>query len=245
MKIQAVSYYSVNSKPNFCQTNCIPQKPAAKKDVFRPSFGGYSSAFENIAEAYIKSETEVEKSFDKLFRYIMHDSQILWKPGSYEFMRIYQKGGFRGLMHELWTANTDKSIAPLINKAAKGDLILAKKDDKPILSILNLGRQGFLNTIFDNQNAPREVILTLNSSNSKKYIEFSLNKKGGYRICQRRSDELVTTTFHPETGNRKIVAILPDDGNPKSIYYKKDGSPDGLKNFLYGESATSAMAQSF
>ena len=65
-------------------------------------------------------------------------------------------------------------------------------------------------------------------------IQCGLNKKGELEVWQNNDNEVVITTYHLTTGNKKCVVEHPKGGNPETTYYNADGTKSFFKNLLWG-----------
>lgn len=227
--INTNSQKSIN-KPEF--------KYVQKADSFQPSFGsGYKLILESIASVNYSKDKKVEEAFGILFHELINEPQILEKAGFIEIVDVYKKGGFRGLMQELWVANPEAKIKKIVEKAEFEPQTLVLKDEIPILEIMSFGRQGFWNTLFNRKNAPRDTRLLFSTPDKRFLMEFGMDKHGECAICQKRPGETVFTTFHNSTGNRKSITRQPHGtGNPETFYYNPDGSDNEFKNHIQGGS---------
>ena len=243
MQIQPISYLqtSYNSGLNLKQNRIKKQNILQKNDYFQPAFKGYNNVLDTVSKINFKDDKKVESAFEMIFNELILSNKVFKNEEFEKIYELYNKGGFRGLMHELWTANPKKEIEKILEKAEKNSLTLAEINDKPIFEIINLGRHGFWNTLFNSKTAPRDATLTFLNEDKSLLIEFGLDKYGACQICQVRPGETVYTTFHKTTGNRKIVARHPKIGPSETEYYKKDGSDNRLKNFLQGGPVITAM----
>lgn len=238
MLIQPVSLATVNSgkginTPKY--TNMPEYKIVQNNDVFQPSFKSYNNLLETLSRINYRKDRAVDEAFVILFHELLTEPKIVQKAEVSGIINIYKNMGFRGLMHELWKAVPDESIVKIIEKLENESQVLISKDNIPLLEIINMGRHGFWNTLFNRKSAPRDTRLTFLSNDDRYLFEFGLDKHGAVQICQKRPGETVYTTFHKSTGNRKIVASHPHKyGNPETYYYKPDGTDDDFKNHIQG-----------
>ncbi len=241
MQVQPISLLTLCSETITCSSDISKRANLniQQKDSFSPSFQGFNKLMETFSSTNYLKENKLEDAFGKLFSELVSSNDILKKADFLEIENIYQKSGFRGLMHELWIASPQQSLKKLIEKAEGESVTLASKDDKPVFEIINMGKQGFWNTLFNRKYAPRDTKLIFTTPDEKFLMEFGLDENGACQICQKRIGETVYTTFHHSTGNRKILAIHPHGiGNSETYYFKPNGASDFLKNYIQGGPVT-------
>ena len=197
------------------------------------SFKGLEKTIEEAAKKTFKTDKEVEKVFTELVDNIISDTNIFKIPEFKEIQKVYQRSGFRGLLHELWNANPEPAILKLREKAEEAPIALATKNESPLFEIFSFGRHGFLNLIFGNKNATHDVKLTIRNPKSGSLLDFSLDKKGNCELFQSIDNHSVYNVFYRETGNIKQRTVH-GYGAPESTYFTKDGVEGGLDQFLYG-----------
>ena len=205
MQIQPVSL--LNYCPAQYKNNSIKKNNSStnyQTDSFQSvSFKGFEKTVKEAVEKTFKTDKEVEKLFVRLMDEIISDTGVVKLNGFDEIQKVYKQGGFRGLLHELWSANPNPAIAKLRENAECNIIPLAKKGDNNIFDIFSFGRHGFWNTLFESKNATHDVKLTVRRPHSNELIEFGMDKKGNCTLCQSNKETAVYSSFHRETGNIK------------------------------------------
>ncbi len=231
MQIQPISLNLGVSYPNFSNKNYVQPK--------KQSFSGDKIQFTGINDIIIKGaattfnkDSELEKVFIQLMNEIKTDSKIIKFPDFIEIIKIFDQSGFRGVMNELWKANPTTQIMELVNKSEKDRLILATRNNKPIVELYNLGKHGFWNAITDSQEAPRDMRLCF--GNNKTYMHFYLDKKGDCSLCQSIGDTTTYSAYYASTGNKKFETRHCESCAPETTYYNKDGTKAFFKNWFFG-----------
>lgn len=233
MQVQKISGISPNNRIYNIRKNNIKTN-INHMDSFQPSFSGFNKILEIVSKMEYKNDKSVEEAFDVLLKEVFTTPKYTRTKEFIEIFEKYKSLHFRGLMHELWSANPDKNIQKIIDKAEKIPVILATDNNEPIMEIISFGRHGFWNNIFNKSTATHDVKIAFLNRKKGLLMEFGLSRHGACKICQEKDNGTVFTTFHNSTGNRKIVTIQPDYGNPETSYYKKDGSDNELLNFFQG-----------
>ncbi len=210
----------------------VPADTFTKKNS--PSFTGYSDIVINTVSKTFKNESEIEKGFRTLFTALRQDKSILKTENFKLIAELFDEKGFRGLLHELWMAKPRADVDKLVRESINNTMFLAGKEEQPSLTISSLGRHGFWNMLRDNPKAPRDVELGFRTPENNSFIAFYLDKRGGCGVRQWNTSQTIHSEFYPETGTPKIIATSYGSGRPEAKYFNKDGSPNGLKNWLYG-----------
>lgn len=236
MKVYAVSVYPTNNL--YKKNSLTPQKQIFENDSV--SFSGYKSELAQSFISNIKTEKQAEKIFLNLFNKIKEDKNIFKTNAFYIIDETVQKKGFRGLLHQLWTANPDENIAKIIEKSAQEDtpLVLAKRNGQTVFELCNFGKNGFWNNLTDNSIASNDIKLLFSDglNKTRTNFEFSMNKDADIILDQYENGFSVYTEFYKETGNRR-KQIFSRLTYSETTYYKKDGRKNFWKNFFQGGAA--------
>ena len=226
MRVQAISPLNIYSlKPSYRQ-----QKNNSCDNV---SFSGFNTFVKDAASRTFKTDKEVEEVFINIMNSVIKDKDIIKKAGFEQIQKIYQKSGFRGLLHELWIPNPNAEIKNLREQASERLITLASKKEKPVFKLFNMGKHGFWNLLFNNPNATYNTKLIFNIPKSSDYLEFGLSKRGRVILYQKSQNRALHNEFHMETGNIARRLLL-GCGNPETVYYTKSGIEGGLKNYIFG-----------
>ena len=209
MQILPISY------SNNVQHSYMKEHTVKSCDTFHPSFKSYEKILDTVIQIRYKNNEGVEDAFSALFNNIVLDSNVVKDKNFALIENIYRKTGLKGLLSEL--IYTHSKLDPIIRMVNDNLYPLATKEGKPILEIFS----------FDKYHT--QIIF----GHDKNIMEFGLNRKGGFEICQSRPSYTIQTGFYP-TGNRKYITIQHTNSNPETTYYRKDGSKNALKNFFLG-----------
>ena len=228
MRIHAISPFDVySSKTNY------NKKKNSSSIGDSVSFSGFNTIIKDAASHTFKTDKEVEEVFINIMDSIIKDKDIIKKAGFEQIQKIYQKSGFRGLLHELWIPNPNVEIKNLREQASDKLVTLALKDDRPVVKLFNMGKQGFWNLLFNRQNATYDSKLIFNIPQASSYLEFGLNKTGRITLYQKSENRALHNEFHRNTGNIAHRLLL-GCGNPEATYYTKSGIEGGLNNHVFG-----------
>ena len=207
-----------------CAPKSIQALQNAKDSV---SFCGYGTVIKKVATTIYKTDSEVENAFIKLFNTIKEDNTIYKTPHFDSLDEIYQKGGFRGMLNEIWKTNPQDTAKKLLKASEDKNIILATKNDEPILELVNWGKFGF------SKNNPNETKIAFWDGKQDNMVEFCLNKKGECTLSQTYGDSVLYTEYY-STGNRKVQTHQFGSCMPERTFYNKDGSKAFWKNFFRG-----------
>ena len=242
MRIQAVQTNFTPVNIQIYRSNCTGNI-STSKDSYHPSFGNYARVLTEAANGSYKTERQVGEAFDKIYKALKKEGRFSIMPGTgVDFSRefsyideIYNKSGYRGVRRELWKAFPDYKISNLMRKANDDPVTLAKRksDGKPLITLINYGKHGFWNSIFNNKSATNNYELHFEHPDINKFISFGLDKDGGLKISQCKSTEIVHTRYHASTGYKKSET-RQGYGQPDTTYFNKDGSVDETKTFFVG-----------
>ena len=216
---------------NRIQNNNLKSVHLQKPDSL--SFTGYASSLEAMAKAKLNRESHVENYFSKIADAIWADKSIAKSPILFEMHDMYKKRGLRGILLEFWKAYPSKEFKDIVAKSEENQVLkLAVKDNESIVKLVNWGRHGFWNGIFNNQEAPRDIRVVF--ANKKNSVELYVDKKGDLAVEQLHDKYHIFTCFHALTGHKKMTAEYYSEGKPYYTYYNKDGSKSFWKNFFNG-----------
>lgn len=198
------------------------------------SFGALQTTVTELVKKRYNNLDEIEEVFNTLIKELIKDKTIKRNTNLAYLIRSYKKSGFRGLLENLRMPNSTSDINALVDKSADNGLELAKFGEEPLLMLLNFGRHG----LFDGPTSTRDMRLLFSNGEKLKdknaIMEFTMGKKGNYRISQRSGEDYVETVYYASTGNKKSETVCYGKGNPSTTYYNKDGSIDFFKNWFVG-----------
>lgn len=190
----------------------------------------FTSMMKKYSNHQFANVSEMQEGFANLFNAVEHDKKIKKAPAFSAVNTLFQKGGFLGLLYELWKPNPGEKVKRLVESTKDNSgLVLASKDDKPVLSLINHGPYGFFNYINENYDAKRHMTLSFNnpeSANSK--VEFFMDKSGQLTFV----NETRAVRYYKTTGTPKTETIKGD--RVEIIHYNEDGSKAFFKNLFFG-----------
>lgn len=234
MRIQPVSLYTQTNYSISNNKKVSSYQTSADKVSFGNSL--YKSTLKAAVNTTFLKDTDVEKTFNKLFNIIKEDNHFQ-KLEHFDFLSdLHKKEGLRGMMRELWTENPKPEVRSFLNKISDDFVPLAKQDGVTVLEIFNMGPQGFWNFMRENKNAKRNVELIFSSPNFKdgSFFSLRLNKQGGYVLSQKDDLSSIVTDFYTTTGKRASSVDSSVGGRPDVTYYNEDGSEAFFKNWFFG-----------
>ncbi len=229
MQIQAINSGCYNTKINADKLSAAKNCQPLQNNADSVSFCGYSKVLSTVASSMYKNDTEVENAFAKLFKSLKEDKTISKIFPKFDAMdEIYENGGFRGLLNEIWKTNPQEITKNLLKGSETDNVVLASKGEKPVLELVNWGKFGF------SQNNPNNVMISFSDGKSRNVVEFCLNKKGDCTISQQNGEAMHYTEYYQSTGNRKFQTYQFSDCMPERTFFNKDGSKAFWKNFFRG-----------
>ena len=164
----------------FAKNNSINKTNKSKAPVFK----AYGDVMSNVIKRDLRDVTDVSSAFRDLFRALKSTPGV--KIGS--DLAILENNNL-----ECIASFMDKITAPiakvpsvlrdLVFKAEEQNLILLDKDGVGTLMMTNFGKKGFLNSIFNSQDARSDIKFLFSSPNYDSF-QVSINKKGGLRVEQ-------------------------------------------------------------
>lgn len=244
MQVSAINMTSYSTKNNTARrinnpiNNEITTQHSTTVDKFAKNnsvnFTGYSDIVINTVNKSFKNESEIEKGFKTLLTGLREETSIIKTEKLKLITDLYEEKGFRGLLHELWMAKPRQDVDNLVRESINNTIYLAGRKEQPALTISSLGRHGFWNMLRDNPKAPRDVELGFIAPENNSFIGFYLDKRGGCGLRQWNSSKTIHSEFYAETGTPKVIATSYGSGRPETQYFNKDGSPNYLKNWLFG-----------
>ena len=202
------------------------------------SFGNFQTMVTEIADKKIKNLNGLEHSFNSLMKEIISDAKIEKTPYFSYLEAGFKESGFSGLLRNLRMPKSTPKINTLVEKSSENELVLAKLDGEPVLSLFNFGRYGF----WESESSTRDMRLIF--SNAEKIldkearVEFTMNKKGQYSVFQRTGQNFIDTVYYPTTGNIRRETYCYAGGKPDTTYYNEDGSKAFFENWFYGGTPT-------
>ena len=168
MKVSAIPQYGyynnvrpcqrVNSAPAFCG-------------------GSYEKMMENVLARDLMSRADVEKAMSDLYFASVKESGIT-KTSVYPLLSewLALKGTY--LIEELCKpiAKVRSDMRDIIFKSYDENLAVLEKGDDKLIYIMNLGKHGFWNSVFENESAPNDIKVVFMADNG--CFEVGTNKKG-------------------------------------------------------------------
>lgn len=257
MYVQPVSL--LNKTPNYSYSLSSKKSvlPSQKPDTV--SFTSYEKALKNMVVSPLNRESKVENYFKILMSTILDDSSIEKMPMFSTIHSVYREKGLRGMLMEFWKAYPEKQFEHVVEDCEMGTaIILASKkitDDiqEPVIKLVNWGRHGFWNNVFNRKNAPHDIRLIFsNKETSHGYdfaeelvnkeenlsklfsVELYLDKVGDVTVEQQYGERSLITHFYSLTGHKKLTVDSFSECKPDVTYFHKNGTKNFWKNFFIG-----------
>ncbi len=219
MKIQSISQFNYNSV-------------AVKNNSKLASFKGYSEVLHDAVEVSINTESEAETLFRKIWTSLMEEANTSKKNSFSVLKEVFDKNGFRGLLHELWKANPKEDVAKILKNTEEDCENIVTRESEPLMTIYNFGKYGF----WGRKTAPNDVKLVFYSNNQHEMIDFSLSKKGNLKTSQSNQINIIDNEFYMTTGTLKERSVSGLSGTERT-HYNEDGSMPVIKNMILNGNA--------
>lgn len=216
--------------------NSQKQNTHFASDSFNKSlaFGNFPAIVTSIANKRFRNLNQLEHSFNNLMSDILLDTNIEKSPYFSYFAAGFKESGFSGLLGNLRMPKSTPKINALVEKSAEKELILAKLDGEPVLTLYNWGRHGFWQT----DSSTRDMRILFSNAeripDKEAIVEYTMNKKGQYCVSQRLGPEYFDTVYYPSTGNIRQETYYYSGGKSDTTYYNEDGSKAFFENWIYG-----------
>lgn len=237
----------VSSLPNLCAVNCkirhysgfagISEKN--NFDSFQKAnitFGGIKNIVSEYAVKRFKNLNEVEECFNSLMRELISDKTTVKSSYLSYIVRGFKKSGFRGLLENLRMPKSTPEIDKLVEMAKFKRVNLVKSDERPVLQIFNAGKHS----LWGGASSTRDIrVMFSNAANidsKKAIIEFTIDKKGNFKVYQQYCKNYAETAYYSSTGNKRFETICSGNSKPNTTYYNKNGSESLLGNWFHGGS---------
>ena len=193
----------------------------------RISFNGYSEVLHDSLQISIKNESEAENIFRTLWNELLKENNLL-KNNSFNILKeIFDKNGFRGLLHELWKANPKEEVAKLLKDTEENCENLVTQNGEPLMTLYNFGKYGF----WGRKTSPNDIRLVFYADNQHEMIDFHLSKKGNLKTSQSNGKNLEDNEFYMTTGTLKEKYVSSASGQQRT-HYNEDGSMPIIKNIV-------------
>ena len=240
MYLQPVNLYSITNHQPVIKKNKINKKTEGVTDSFdksTTSFTGYKESLLKMSERNFDNVSKLKEGFHELLNLVTKDTEIK-KTDNFQIIKTaYEKDGLRELLRNLWLHNSDNPVGKFSNKLLEEPnetLVLATKNEKPVLTIKNWGPFKLWDALSDNRKCPRDVRIQFTDKNKTMATEFTLDKKGNYVTHHSANEQYIFSSYYESTGLKKQETIHPSIGHPETTYYNEDGSKAFFKNWFYG-----------
>lgn len=186
MQIQKINTVSFEHKNSVGKINCHNKMPV---------FKGYEDVMRKVIRRDLKDATDVSSAFKELFSAlkltpgvkISPDLAVLENNGLFSVNRFMEK-------ITAPIAKVPSQLRELVFKAEDDNLVLLDVDNIGSLMMCNFGKKGFLNFIFNSQDA-RSDIKFLFSSPSCDSFEIGITKDGGLQVEQTDYPNYIISKF--------------------------------------------------
>ena len=187
MQIQKIGIVSLNqnnsvNKTNFCKTT--------------PTFKSYSSTMSSAVKRDLKDVTQVSSTFKELLDALKSTSGVRRNP----LLTTLENNGLgynlAGFMETITApiAKVPSKLRDLVFKAEEEGINLLEKDGVGSLTMYNFGKKGFLNSIFNSQDARSDIKFVFSSPNYDSF-EIGITKRGGLQVEQDNYPYWVKSEF--------------------------------------------------
>ena len=197
------------------------------------SFTAYEEIVQKALMSDLKNDRMVENLFNTLYKALLEEKNIILTKEFPLIKQLYEKGGFRGLLNELWKARPQEQVESLMRKYEQRDIDLVLKKENPFMQIFRMGRYGF----FESSNSPFDTKVIFKTHTPEEIIEFGLTKKGRITVGRSDGDMSVDTEYHTSTGAKRLEIIQSYDMKPDRTFFNKDGNEPFFKNWFFGGTA--------
>ena len=149
-----------------------------------PAFKGYGETMTNVVKRDLKDLTDVSSAFRDLYNALKSSSEVKISPE----LALLESHGLMHIsdfMEKICApiAQVPSSLRDIVFKTEEENINLLENDEVGHLLICNFGKKGFLNSIFNSQDA-RNDIKFLFSSPTYDSFEIGINKNGGLHVEQ-------------------------------------------------------------
>ena len=172
MRIQAITeqgYYLRNKSINRKKSNLKTDLTSFK--------GNYEQTMRNVLSRDLMSRADVEKAMSDLYFAVADERGITKTPLYYDLSEwLALKGTY--LIEELCKpiAKVRSDFRDIIFKSQDENLPIIKQGDDKLLYIINFGKHGFWNSVFEKESATNDMRVVFSSEGGT--FEVGTNKKG-------------------------------------------------------------------
>ena len=196
MQVQKISTITYNKNNSIKKTNY--QKA--------PAFKGYKEVLENVVKRDLKDVNDVSSAFGDLCRALKSSPGVKISPE----LALLEENGFKQIhtfMEKICApiAKVPSLLRDIVFKTENDNIILLEKDNVGSLMMCNFGKRGFLNSIFNSQDAKNDIKFLFSSPDTDCF-EISLTKEGRLHVEQidfphwRHSEYGIFSRFKEKSG---------------------------------------------